>query len=543
VSQVNTKTTALSIGAITTLTGDSGGAISPDGSGNINVIGDSVHTITTGSGSSITVDLSDNTQFTAVNGWDGSIIEDNVATVTSDGVTITLSIEKIGGGDLTVIFSDGYYEWDTTPAATITLTAGSDSAPQENFVYLLQSTKTLTVSTTAFPLDVEFAAIATVICQSAASLQTDGPYKVHIWTDHVDGSSQNGHISEINSWIRNQNATWSTGVLPTLTITTNGGSLDDVIFTSAAGVVLQLHDHDFPAFTGTPDIYVINDFTTPYSITTNLNTLLTDSLGNSMSGKYFSLVIWGVVSEDASDCKLMCNLPSGSYTNESSLISDPDKYSVFTIPREYRGTGFLIANLLLRHQTAAGGTWTEVETVDLRGQIPTVVAGGTTLNQTEFADNVFKIFDESDATKIFQFQASGISTATTRTLTVQDSDGTIAYLSDIPTVIAWSVLTGATKAALVNEAYFANYAGTLAFTLPATAAVGDTIQIAQMAASQGWSLAQNAGQTCYIGNTSTTTGAGGSLASTADGDWIEIVCRVANTDFAVNVKSGNITVV
>ncbi|MDX1532865.1 MAG: hypothetical protein R3230_01510 [Nitrosopumilaceae archaeon] len=109
--------------------------------------------------------------------------------------------------------------------------------------------------------------------------------------------------------------------------------------------------------------------------------------------------------------------------------------------------------------------------------------------------------------------------------------------------LTWSVVTGSTQAVAVNTGYFANYAGTLAFTLPATAAVGDTMRISQMAAGQGWSLAQNAGQTCFIGNQSTTTGAGGSLASTDDGDEIEIVCRVANTEFKVNVISGNITVV
>lgn len=107
--------------------------------------------------------------------------------------------------------------------------------------------------------------------------------------------------------------------------------------------------------------------------------------------------------------------------------------------------------------------------------------------------------------------------------------------------ITWNVATGSTQAMAVNNGYFANYNGTLAFTLPATAAVGDTMEIAQMFAGQGWSLAQNSGQTCYIGNTNTTITTG-TLASTDDGDWIEIVCRVANTDFQVNVKSGNITV-
>lgn len=48
-----------------------------------------------------------------------------------------------------------------------------------------------------------------------------------------------------------------------------------------------------------------------------------------------------------------------------------------------------------------------------------------------FIDNKFEITDNSDTTKILNVQLSGITTATTRTLTVQDKDGTIALSSDI----------------------------------------------------------------------------------------------------------------
>jgi hypothetical protein len=121
--------------------------------------------------------------------------------------------------------------------------------------------------------------------------------------------------------------------------------------------------------------------------------------------------------------------------------------------------------------------------------------------------------------------------------------GTLPTFQAITTAFSWSVVTGATQAMAVTTGYFANNAGTITFTLPATAAVGDTMEIAQMDATGDWLLAQNAGQTCYIGNTNTTTGAGGSLASTDKGDAIRIVCRVANTDFQVSILSGNITVV
>jgi len=54
---------------------------------------------------------------------------------------------------------------------------------------------------------------------------------------------------------------------------------------------------------------------------------------------------------------------------------------------------------------------------------------------SEFADNVFRVKDNSDATKKLAFECSGISGSTTRTLTVPDSNGTIGT-EDFATAIA-----------------------------------------------------------------------------------------------------------
>lgn len=65
--------------------------------------------------------------------------------------------------------------------------------------------------------------------------------------------------------------------------------------------------------------------------------------------------------------------------------------------------------------------------------------GGST-----FADNAFQIYDNVDNTKILAFQASGITTGTTRTLTVPDASGTIALTSDLSSYLPLSggTLTG-----------------------------------------------------------------------------------------------------
>ena len=381
---------------------------------------------TNGSGVGGNPTLSINTKFeeTGMHGWNGSLLESASVSAASDGATITFSVELSGGGDLDVVFSDGYYLWDTSPADTVSLTPGTDTVPVLNYVYFLQSTKVLTASTAGWPAT-EHAPLATVLCQSAASFQTDGAYKFHAWTDHVISSFNEGHINDINFWIRKQPATYESGVNQTFSITPNGGAPDNVILTTTSGVVLQLHDQTFPAFSGTPDVYVVNDSVTPYTKITDLNAITSDSTGASLVGKYYSLVIWGCVSENSSDCKLFCNLPSGSYNNPGNVTADASRYANFDIPDDFLGTGFLIAQWNLRYQSGAGGTWTSVDEIDLRGLKPAINPGGGAAFPTEFIDSTFRILDDGDNSKEIAFQASGITTATTRTLTVPDADGTI----------------------------------------------------------------------------------------------------------------------
>lgn len=108
--------------------------------------------------------------------------------------------------------------------------------------------------------------------------------------------------------------------------------------------------------------------------------------------------------------------------------------------------------------------------------------------------------------------------------------------------LAWTVVTGLTQAAAVNNGYFANNGALVTVTLPATAAVGSIVRVAGMGAG-GWAVAQNAGQSIRIGNTTTIVGVGGSLASTDIGDAVEIICRVADSGWQVLSMVGNITVV
>ncbi len=90
--------------------------------------------------------------------------------------------------------------------------------------------------------------------------------------------------------------------------------------------------------------------------------------------------------------------------------------------------------------------------------------------------------------------------------------------------------------------YTSSPGGTLTLTLPTIVPAGTIIRVAGFTAT-GWIIAQNAGQRIFFGATATTSGVGGSLASTNARDAIEMVCVVANTSFLALSSIGNITVV
>lgn len=127
---------------------------------------------------------------------------------------------------------------------------------------------------------------------------------------------------------------------------------------------------------------------------------------------------------------------------------------------------------------------------------------------------------------------------------ISNGSGTIT-ISAAGGGLAWSVQTSATQAMSVANGYIANRAGTVTYTLPATAVVGDTISVTGMNTATGWLIAQNANQQIFIGTSSTTVGVAGSLASTNIRDAVTLVCVVAgaSTNWTCITVQGNITVV
>lgn len=106
--------------------------------------------------------------------------------------------------------------------------------------------------------------------------------------------------------------------------------------------------------------------------------------------------------------------------------------------------------------------------------------------------------------------------------------------------IPQTVVSGTTQAAAVNNGYITNNAGLCTVTLPATATVGQIVQVSGQGAG-GWKIAQNASQLIIFNSNVTTTGTGGSLSSSLTNDNILIMCTVTNTTWLVIASQGNIT--
>lgn len=361
--------------------------------------------------------------------FNGAVLEPITTAVTSDGATITFEVDRDDGDPtLSIIFDEGLVSFPVPD--TVSLAPGTDTVPVENFVFVPESTGVLTTNTTGFPSG-QYTPMARVLCQSAASLQTDGAFKHHRYQDHLADSDGQGHLNDQNFWIRNQHATWLTGGVPGITIATVPAP-DNIHFDMTSGSALQLHVNGFPSMDmGAGDnVYVTNDPITPYKRVTDLNitNIALDSASGSLSGRRYSLVFIASVSSD-NTVQILVNLPRGSYGNDADALNDVNSFDDYSLPADFKGTGILIARAVIRHQVAGGGTHTLVQLDDIRGALIGTLAGGPGGGGggggTEFTDAAFRILNASEGSKELAFDASGISPATTRTLTVPDADGTI----------------------------------------------------------------------------------------------------------------------
>lgn len=139
------------------------------------------------------------------------------------------------------------------------------------------------------------------------------------------------------------------------------------------------------------------------------------------------------------------------------------------------------------------------------------------------------------------YTASTITAGTN--IGVTNGSGSITINATGAAAFTYNSVSTNTQLLAVNNGYITQNGVTqVVYTLPTTAAQGSVIQIVGFSTG-GWTIHQTSGQNIFLGNVSTTIGAGGSLSSTNLNDQITLVCVIADTIWMTTASVGNITVV
>ncbi len=179
-----------------------------------------------------------------------------------------------------------------------------------------------------------------------------------------------------------------------------------------------------------------------------------------------------------------------------------------------------------------------------------------------FADNTGKLLADRPSPLTVTFGGTGQNAATTGDILYGSAANVLSRLAigstgQILTVVAgipswttaapgantWVDVTGTTQAIAINTGYIADNAALVTLTLPATAAQFSIVEIVGHGAG-GWKIAQNASQQIIFGNTATSSGVLGFLASTNANDTVKLIATVggASTIWTVMSSVGNLTV-
>lgn len=325
--------------------------------------------------------------------FDGTCPQRQDCFIVESGGTVYAEAELNGGGDLPVQIEGDVHLLDCTTGggvggrARVALTAGTDIDPQENWIYIELSGGTPVLTSSTSEPTGTFAMVSTATIWTAAKTATDGPAKHQRWTDAVEHDGR-GRIPHIDMKLRDLGTNWKSGVDPTITITPNVGTPDNVLGTFLSGVIRQIHRQSFPSMSIVTDgIYVANaggaGLLTKFEKINNLNLAFETTSGVSLSGSRFNLVLGGLINKTATECKLFVNLPTDNYSTDAAAYADTSQTAITSIDTDLYSVAFLICRIPLRHTTVSGGTWTFInpvgasEIIDLRGQQVNTSASGT----------------------------------------------------------------------------------------------------------------------------------------------------------------------
>ncbi len=286
---------------------------------------------------------------------------------------VYLDIEADAGGDINYYIGGTKHTLNCTGGggaggkARIEIPMGTSSKPLRSIVYVAydETLSELTLETTLTVPIADFAPVCIISIFDYATTVSDGA-AVFDPTDENLQHGGKGALSWMREKIRAGGTIYWSGLDMNIDITTNAGSEDDIDFFVSNGLLFPLLRRSFPNYDiSTDGIRVINasgdGVLNPYEKITNLNSIHEIEDGTALNdGDSIVLVISASVNSTTGECKLFVSLPTGKYTTDADAVSDKDNYAVSTMPQDFSTTGILLCKLVLKYETAASGTWTNL---------------------------------------------------------------------------------------------------------------------------------------------------------------------------------------
>jgi hypothetical protein len=377
----------------------------------------------------------------------------NFRLTNADGVSTTLTIH----------WSDRIEVLDVTDFR-FTPNFGSDISPTQNFMYL---TKGATINDPAvagvnssYPSE-EYVYIGELSLFSEVTTNAETPpgaVKNQNINNHHKNDEEKGFNVIVGDYLRDLGVLYKSGLdgdgnLGTggLQYIQNNAGVFYIKITSGVCRQFNLQQVSATDTTGTDDAHVFNDFTTPYTRITNLNQITHDSTGTIIpNGRYFNVVLNRVVNKTGEYCTMLIELPNAVYLDETDAKNDSENTVSHNVPEQFNRVYQPLVRITLK-KVASGAGYEHVLTTDIRNFRNVYGGGGGGLNDTSFFANQFEIKDPVDITKKMEFDVSGVSTSTKRTLSPQDKDYTIADHADV-VVLQNEVLTAETQVYPYNKA-------------------------------------------------------------------------------------------